>query len=307
VDFAHRQETQFEWVRRPSEWLVYPWIEWQRLGQNFKQSSGLGAFLAAFLPAGPIAAIWALLRRRRNDTADIGAAHRRAIALLLAGTGLVLGLWWLLGDRQPRYFMGALVFLFPLIAVAIAAAHAQARRLVELTGAVCVVFMLCVIGSHELLAIGSKTIGGGFRRDRFYEYPAAIDQLPADAVVVNLAQRPWNYPLLGAGLRNRVIDFMDAVALLSETPIPPLARVGLDPETAGGFVMRAEALAARHATHLFTVGRPRLEETPCARLRMIASLDRNPANGAAYDQPRTLYAIDYCPAVEANTNRRLDQ
>src|SRR4029077_7454946 len=28
VDYVQRRAFQFEWVRSPAEWLVYPWVEW---------------------------------------------------------------------------------------------------------------------------------------------------------------------------------------------------------------------------------------------------------------------------------------
>lgn len=66
IDYTNRTTTQFEWVRTPSEWALYPWLEWHYINQNFKHSSGLGAFFAATVPVATLVAFIGLFKRQKD-------------------------------------------------------------------------------------------------------------------------------------------------------------------------------------------------------------------------------------------------
>lgn len=276
VDFLARLTTQFEWVRSTSEWLVYPWVEWQNIGQNFKHSAGLGAFVAASVPAtlGLVSA--AIVRQGARR-------HRERLPLLLA-VFFTLGIWWVLADRQPRYMLAALPFSMPLVAWLATQAERDWRPALNAILGLCIATMLLVFVSKEALLWGDRIVLSGYTtRSLYYEYPKEIDNLPAGAVILNLDDRGWHYPLAGSRLSNRVVSMAEGRRVM-----------GLPPDlTAPREVrLRAAALRALGVTHLF-VARTALIPDPCLRLTEAGRTDRNPANGKLLDGPRRLLAVAY--------------
>src|SRR5947199_4051179 len=124
VNLYDRHFTQFEWVHRPRDWLTYPWWEWNEIGKYFSSNSGLGPFFAATVPVSllGIAAGWATRRIRLNSGAS----------LLLLGGCIVAAVWWALDERQPRYAMGALVYLMPVTAWVVSRTSGVRRTLVNM-------------------------------------------------------------------------------------------------------------------------------------------------------------------------------
>jgi hypothetical protein len=285
VDYASRAATQFEWVRRSSEWFVYPWVEWQAIGENFKHSSGVGAFFAAMVPASFFGAVVTLLLKRSVQS-------RRVLVTLVAGAGVILVSWWILGDRQPRYAMGALVFACPLVAWAIASSTGAARRLFESVAAVSIAVMLLVIGAMEAAGFGANVLySHGSVRNRFYEYPIAIDSLPAGSTILNLGGRPWHYPLAGSRLDNRVISLPQATRMLmGKSELLPPPRI----------VLHHDALKRAGVTHVFSDG-AQLTPDSCVSLSELGRMDKNPVNGVALAEPRILFAVRYCDSENADS------
>ncbi|QGZ40671.1 hypothetical protein IP92_03558 [Pseudoduganella flava] len=278
-DTSLRATTQLEWVDHSLQWLAYPWTETQRYGQNFKHSGGLGAFVAAAIPATGIAIGAAVVR-------DGWRRHRVRAALLFA-VCLIVGAWWLLGDRQPRYVLAALPLAMPLLAWVVTQAHGGWRRLFDGVLAACIVIMLGVFLSRQLVQFGDRIVlSGQSTRAQFYEYPPEIDALPAGAVILNLADRSWHYPLAGSSLANRVISMPQGRRLLG---LPPSLT---SPQAA---TLRAAPLRAAGITHVFVAGAA-LSHDACIALDAVGRLDRNPVNGAPLGAPRILYAVRYpCP------------
>lgn len=280
VDFALRHATQFEWVATPAQWLVYPWQEPHRWGQNFKHSAGLGAFVAAALPSTALAFGGALWR-------DGWRGHRTRLALLLV-TGAVLAAWWLLDDHQPRYALAALPGFAALAAWAVTQAHGRWRALFDGVLGLCVLAMLAVFLSRQVLAFGDRIVlARQTSRAQFYEYPPLVDRLPPGAVILNLADRSRHYPLAGATLGNRVLSMPEGRRLLG---LPP----GLSPPAAA--TLRSDVLRAAGITHVYTAG-ARLSHDGAMCLVAVARLERNPGNGHALPQPRVLYRVEYRPSV----------
>lgn len=277
-DYGMRLASQFEWVRRPAEWAVYPWVEWQRIGENFKHSSGLGAFFAATFPVSLGAAIVTLLSRRQ-------IVNRVAIATLCGGAVLILLVWWVLGDRQPRYAMGALVFVCPLVAWTIAGANGYARRLFDGVVALAIVLMLFMIGVHQLIDFGDRVVHGhGYERSRFYDYPVAIDSLPAGSTILNLADRPAQYPLTGIRFRNRVISLPEATRELT-------GKVALF--ALPGITLRHDVLRRLGVTHVFVAG-THLEWDGCLSLSEVPRSPQDASGGADRSKVPRLFAVHYC-------------
>jgi hypothetical protein len=275
-DASLRAATEREWVDSAWQWLVYPWTEPQRHGQNFKHSSGLGAFVAAAIPGTAVALGSAMAR-------DGWRVHF-VRAALLGAVLFIVGAWWLLGDRQPRYVLAALPLALPLLAWAVTQAAGPWRRVFDTGLAVCIVAMLGVFLSRQALQFGDRIVlSKQTARASFYEYPPRIDALPAGATILNTADRSWHYPLSGAGLSNRVVSMPEARRML-----------GLAPSLTAPREVRLSAAPLRAAgvTHVFVAG-ARVTQDACLRLNEAARLDRNPVNGMPLGAPRILYAVRY--------------
>ena len=243
VNYVQRRGYEFEWVRHRAEWLLYPWLEWHRYKENFKHSSGLGAFFAAALPPAFLAALLAASRS--------GTKRRGTLAALLAGASVVVAVWWILGDRQPRYLLGAIDYGAPLAAWALASVRVSERRALEWIWAASAVFMLSIVFARQGVEFGLRMLHAGqWTRYRFYNYPPVVDVLPEGARIVNLVGRPDNWPLFGRTHRNEVVNSRRALRELGapEQEAPP-SLVHLD----------AEVLRRLGATHLFVLAQTRLQ------------------------------------------------
>ncbi|WP_404379827.1 hypothetical protein [Caenispirillum salinarum] len=278
VDYSARESTQFEWVRQPLEWLAYPWIEWHYIDQNFKHSSGFGAFFAALVPVAVLAAAWRVLMPAHHPERR---AARFFQAVLLAAALVVVALWWVMNDRQPRYIMGAIVLAVPLVAPLVAEAAGRWRTGLVGVGAAACVLMLTVLASREAMTAGSQFVASSrFDRHAFYDYPQGIDALPPGSTVLNLGPRARNYMLRGAGLENRVIGFHRLRTALDATG------------AAGGTLGHLRALGV---THVYTQGPHRVPLDACVGLDPVARMDRNPDNGVPLAEVRTLWRVtDAC-------------
>lgn len=276
VDFSKRHATQFEWVRHPVEWLAYPWIEWHVLGQNFKHSSGLGAFFAATVPVS-LAVVAASLLLRKGPR---NVVH----SVLLLAISFLIGTWWVLDDHQPRYALGAIAYCMPLVAWVITQAHRRWRPGLNAGLTLSIALMLCVFFSRELVLFTDKIVlSGQTTRSLYYEYPEEIDRLPAGARILNLAGRSWHYPLAGAGFRNQVISTPEGRRILG---LPP----GLSTPPAAP--LNSTALKEKGISHIFLVG-AKLTLDGCLSLEEKGRLDKNPTNGVPLKSPRVLYAVIY--------------
>jgi len=279
ANFSNHHYLQFEWVRSTAEWLVYPWLEWHYAGENFKSSSGLGAFFASTVP---IACATGIAKVIKKD-----GKHWFVIASLLMGGAGVLGVWAFLDDRQPRYAMGALPFLVPLVASMVSSSQGASRRIFEVILTVSICVMLFVIFSKQLVEFGTTFIYARQNsRDSFYGYPKMIDQLPRGSVVINFARRTLNYGLFGSSHENRVISYTRAFRALQA---PAHDRTAEEAADAG--YLRYSTLRELRATHIVTEGYPSLTLDPCVSLERIDQRDEDVRPLA---KPFTLFKINYC-------------
>jgi hypothetical protein len=205
--------------------------------------------------------------------------------------------WWLVGDRQPRYVMGAVVVLVPLSGWAIALVRGPRRRAYEWLVAGAILCMLAVIATRELVTFGQAIIHGGeTERSRFYDYPPEVDRLPFGSTVLNLDRRTSNFALAGAGHGNRVISYMAACRALSpDGTYVPINSVQCG-DTASGWRLTAATVRALRVDYVYTVGEPRFGTDGCAALHEAARQDRNPLNGTPLAEPRLLFAVSVCGA-----------
>lgn len=283
VSLFGREGTETEWVRSKAEWLVYPWVEWHQFDQNFKNGSGLGAFFAATVPVGWLLALAAgaaaILRTRRLP--PLTDAARTRVILFLFGSAVVAG-WWILGDRQPRYAMGAVALLLPLAAWLVSVTAGRLRTAYEVLLALCIAAMALVPAVQFGLRTAA-TIAQGFDAPRHVqrEYPVAIDRLPAGAVVMTGTHSPDNYTVFGAGFRNGLVTISEAVRRFARPD--------------GSWFIDDAGLRASGATHFYTDSSKPVGHDDCVTVREVDRLSANPFNGVRYDSARILYALSPCP------------
>ena len=190
-------QSQFWYVRRPIEWFVYPWLEFEHTGQSYSAHSGYGAFTAAILLPCYAFAGWRLRLEQTN---------RLRTFAVWAGALIVLA-GWAGVERQPRYLIPIFAFLIPAAAYGINQSNRQARSCLQWIAVATITVMSGAIATIEIIGFGDRVIYSGMNeRHLFYEYPPEVDHLPDGAVVLDLASRPSHYPLFGEGLRNRVIS-----------------------------------------------------------------------------------------------------
>jgi hypothetical protein len=256
-DFTQRAANQFEWVRSSAEWFIYPWVEWHYANENFKHSSGLGAFFAATVPlAGAVVGVDLIQRKRSGETYFI-------LAACLLGGCFILAVWWLLNDRQPRYLMGALVFLVPLCGHVISKVRGRGRFLFELIVIGCILSMLGVIFSKQLVEFGTRfVLHRQFARHRFYSYPEGVDRLPANSTILHIGERPWHYALYGKQHDSRVVSYREAIRVFGQKQDDSIR-----------FHLRSVPLKMLGVTHLFAVNSPNFTLEDCLRLQEVARKD----------------------------------
>lgn len=273
-----RANTQFEWVHASWEWLVYPWVEWHYIGQNYKHSSGLGAFFAATVPASWLGfTILLLTSQWRTKKEQLGKV---AVSLYLLGT-LLVTIWWFLGDRQPRYVMTGITLLLPIAALLITGANKKLRKLYEFILIIGICFMLIVpIVRLGITQAGSLTSEGLASRSMTMEYPQLIDKLEPGSTILNFDDRHSHYALYGEKLSNHVVSKPEAERLFRQN---------------NSWNLNISLIRQLGITHIYSQGEPSLTAN-CVKIEAIDRLDHNPFNGLKLDLARILYRIiDNCP------------
>ena len=275
---AERAATQFEWVRTNVEWWVYPWTEWHYIDQNFKHSSGFGPFVAAVVCVAIVVTLLTLQTRKETSA-------RRAF--LLAGGAFIAAVWMLLGDRQPRYLLGCLVFWTPLAGWFISVVPKTCARPQALVASVSILFMVAVLLTRHLAEFGDRFIlSRQTDRWQFYEYPTALDSLPRGTVLLNLAGRTWNYPLVGNQRSVTVVNYLNARRhsensdSMSETDTGPLRYSSAFLTTAG-------------ASYIFAPENLPIQFDDCRQLVEVDRYGKSPSTGALLRPARVLYRIDH--------------
>lgn len=274
-----RVPAEHEWVTFPWQWAVYPWVEGEYLHQNFKESSGLGAFFATAVPVAWLA--WTAMLPCNRWGRGHSEHARVALGLYLCGTA-TFAVWWLLGDHQPRYVMGGIAELLPLTAVLLACATGWWRRTYAMALALGALLMLAVLVVHLGIEEGSLLMLGRLpSRSEAFEYPPRLDHLPAGATVLDLQDRESHYRLYGAELTNRVISYPRAVELFRDGDV---------------WNLKPQELRRLGIGYVYAEGDPKLVPS-CVALAAISRVERNPFNSVPLPAPRTLYRIvDSCPA-----------
>jgi hypothetical protein len=278
VDYLTRISTQKEWVHASWAWILYPWQEWHYQDDNFKSSSGLGAFFAAAVPLAFALSSFNLFRRTSDSAANDATLKYRTAALLL-GAMLIVAVWWLMQDRQPRYLLGAVVLVFPLIARLVDDLRGAYRSIVRGVLVASSVLMFFVILSTMVVDAGSRFVINKQRsRAAFYEYPQAIDDLPLPNRILNMGPRPKNYALYGDELANDVLSYY----IINEVS-----------DDGGNLI--AEELQKRGVTHVYSYGYLDPAKDGRLALEVVDRLETNPANKVKLPKPVVLYKLNYRP------------
>jgi len=150
VDLLTSGFSQIEWVRSSTDWIFYPWREWDYQGPNFSASSGLGPFFAATIPAACAFTAIRLFKTRERKSVNA--------AFLLAGGLFVMVMWAAMHNHQPRYALGAFIFLVPLVASMITCATGRSRGVLEGITVGCIMTMMFVMLSNQVVEFGTRFI-----------------------------------------------------------------------------------------------------------------------------------------------------
>lgn len=291
---------QQEWVRSSGEWLLYPWLEWHFLGQNFKATAGLGAFFATAVPASFLAALlYSISALWRPEPDDVTQSNHtdRTILVLVGGAIFILAVWYLMGARQPRYGIAALVYLLPLAGWAVARTSNIRRIVMDYLLLICSLVMLFVFSFSTAVDAASRfLISQQYTRAAFYEYPDMLDTLPAGSTVINLAGRSWNYSMFGDGHRNSVVSYRKSVQTIGRygEESGPDQRFSGSNYNVDYFFLATVDLLGLGATHIYVLGERELVSDGCVTAREIQRVDRNPANKVPLPEPRILFELEYC-------------
>lgn len=280
LNTALRRQMELEWVESSWQWAIYPWTESQQYGQAHKHSSGLGPFFAAIvIPANFYNGIQ-ILR---------GKAHPKLAQLVFVAVTL-LGAWWLLGDRQPRYALGAQLLLVASSAAALSVLSGSAKRVVGAVAAISVAFM--ILETVVIVCSGAASrllISKQWARSDFYEYAPLLDKQPPGTVVMNLGYRPKHYGLFGSQLSNTVISAPAARRLLN-LPHEPLAPIP-------AATITGKLLDDHDIDFVYTEGAT-VTSTDCPKLKEVWREDFNPMNRAPLAKSRILYQRVPCAAAQ---------
>jgi hypothetical protein len=192
-------------VRRRSQWPVYPWTEWRRNPGSdltvYGEGSGLGAAFTSLIVIGVAYLVYRLIRGIRGGM---------ELPLLLALIGCSLA-WWFALHRVLRFGLPMAVLMcvmaVPLIRD-LRIYRERAFRLLLLSS----VLVTCVISTfvpfHQLLG---RIRTRHWTRAAFYNYPPILDKLPAGTCVLNeTGNNERNFSLAGARLRNCVVPAFEA-------------------------------------------------------------------------------------------------
>ena len=229
ADLYYPRRTMTTKLRR---WWDYPWKETKYSGTGYPYSvnNALGAAYATFVVPGVLAALLGAGLRRRRDggrmTRPQGGGRLREssaspglrlVVLLLTLTGVALLL---------TVFQEMLRFVFPQILLGVVAASAMtesiAVRCRRATVAVLSVSLLVTAAVATLKpahALAGRVKGGIWERASFYWIPKMVDDFPAGTRILNLAEAPSAYPLLGRHLTNEVIREMRWVGEHGDGPL----------------------------------------------------------------------------------------
>ncbi|MEM7222611.1 MAG: hypothetical protein AAF495_06510 [Pseudomonadota bacterium] len=295
ADLTGQSATQFNWVKSVAGWLVYPWVEWHYNDQGYSGRSGLGIFFAALFPASLLATGVAVFKGAfgpSQATADGYAAVWPRILLHLAGAAFVIMAWWVADNRQPRYAVASMAFLFPVFAWTLSQLAGRAGQVVNVCLAVAIAATFGLYLSSQSIRFVSKSVLVPSReRHSMYEYPQAIDHLPAGAKIINLTNRAGNYKLFGQGLSNQVVAYVDAVRLLAPD-YPAEKRTLSTPTELGEINLCRPEVRDSGATHLYAHGNVTIADCDEMRLVEVDRLAVNKVNNKPLPNPRILYAID---------------
>jgi hypothetical protein len=272
---AARMDSEHEWVARSRDWLFYPWVEGHVYRQNFKHSSGLGPFFAATVPI--VVVLWPIRWIAALRAGPLPATLRVQSRLFVVAAVVTIA-WWVLGDRQPRYVMVAIAMAMPIVAAFVTMTVGRLRTAYEALLAIGILLMAFVL----LVRLGAENgpfllQQRGATRAQAFQYPPAIDRLPAGSVVANGIDREFSYALLGAGFPNRVVD---ATLVHRRFAMP-----------GGGLRLTRSGVETLGITHLYVLGDQKVDTDGCVALREVQRFDRNPLNGQALQVARILYAV----------------
>jgi hypothetical protein len=196
-------------VRRASEWWIYPWTEWLSDPGSFPivygEGSGLGGAFAAFVTVGILFTFYLSFSGEHYNGVE------RVRRYMVLSWLMLLLLWTFSLHRILRFGLPLWVFAALLAVPAIELMMTAAPRLVGtllVSSILTTCFVTSLVPLHEIVShVRSKA----WSRSAIYDYPTIIDNLPSGTTVLNDSRFPENdFALAGKRLTNRVINAFEA-------------------------------------------------------------------------------------------------
>jgi hypothetical protein len=210
------------------QWVSYPWREAKLgAGYGYGVDNGLGAAFACFVPIGIALAGWRAWVGRGRGRGDVAMFWRRTILLLV---GLAFVLLVTVFHDTLRFVLPLVLLAVPLAAMEVERACLRYRRVA--VGLLCVALtMTCAMAvlkpTHSLLG---RVRDDDWSRIWFYQIPSVVDRFEPGSRVLNLADEPLNYALLGEPLTNDVVSPSHWGVMIGggETSVANLRANGID-------------------------------------------------------------------------------
>jgi hypothetical protein len=199
-----------KFVRRQSEWWIYPWTEWLNVAGGFPivygEGSGFGSAFATFVVVGVGFAVFRCFGVFRVQHEASGLT-RMAVLLWF----VLLLIWIFAMHRELRFGLPVWVYACLLSTPAIALLGKAYPRTSAILF-VCSISTTCAISSlvplHDL---AGRLSSGKWSRSAIYNYPTCIDELPAGTTILNDTQLlEKDFALAGNRLTNKVVNAFEA-------------------------------------------------------------------------------------------------
>jgi hypothetical protein len=205
------EDAGLEFVRRTTEWVVYPWTEWKRHPGswllNYAENSGLGAAFATFVVTGILYFVWITFRK--------GSHARLQGSMWLAALAVLTVLWWFAFRREPRFALPVVILMCLMSTPFFDVLERAGTRVYRIVFIGSVAATVCLLVRSPLFDIAATISMARWTRAAYYSYPPSIDRLPPGVRLLNCAGETFEFPLAGKTLSNQVVSWFEVPSRLS--------------------------------------------------------------------------------------------
>jgi hypothetical protein len=248
-----------EFVRRPTEWWIYPWTEWVRNAGDFPTAYGEAAGLGgAFATFAVVAVAYGCFLAFQNSTPRRMKTELRWSLLIC----LILLLAWIFAlHRLVRFGLPIWVFFCVLAAPAINLLWKNYPRVLSVLFVASILTTCGISSLVPLHRLAGNVMARRWSRAAIYAYPSFIDSLPPGSCLLNDSRFPEkNFVLAGKHLSNRVVDAYEAPRELTQSFIASrridyVVRIAVDDHGADAVPLLPVSLAGTEVVQYVQAGR----------------------------------------------------